>query len=148
MKLMFTKHVRKFNRELLKATCLVIGCKRMYAHKIAEKVFDEFDQILNSLSDFLGFEDHFNVSDLISPENPSLTQADETDMPKRRNTRGMAEPDSRKHITTITVPAPLFKYILKRYLVYKYRYSRPEYLKDFYVASDLVCKIKTSINII
>jgi hypothetical protein len=53
----------------------------------------------------------------------------------------MAEPDARKHITTITVPAPLFKYILKRYLVEKYRYSRPEYLKDFYVASDLVCKV-------
>jgi hypothetical protein len=50
------------------------------------------------------------------------------------------EPDSKKHITTITVSAPLFKYILKRYLVEKYRYSRPEYLKDFYVASDLVCK--------
>ena len=51
------------------------------------------------------------------------------------------EPDSRKHITTITVSAPLFKYVLKKYLVDKYKYSRPEYLKDFYVASDLVCKI-------
>lgn len=59
---MFTKHVRKFNRELLKATCLVIGCKRIYANKIAEKVFDEFDQILNNLSDCLGFEDHFNLN--------------------------------------------------------------------------------------
>jgi len=48
------------------------------------------------------------------------------------------EPDSRKHITTITVSAPLFKYVLKKYLVDKYKYSRPEYLKDFYVASDLV----------
>jgi hypothetical protein len=55
MKLMFSKHVRKFNRELLKATCLVIGCKRMYANKIAEKVFDEFDQILNNLSENLDF---------------------------------------------------------------------------------------------
>ena len=42
----------------------------MYAHKIAEKVFDEFNQILNNLSDHLGFEDHFNVSDLISGEIP------------------------------------------------------------------------------
>jgi hypothetical protein len=74
MKLMFTKHVRKFNRELLKATCLVIGCKRMYAHKIAEKVFDEFNQILNNLSDHLGFEDHFNISDLILGEIPDDTE--------------------------------------------------------------------------
>ena len=36
--------------------------------------------------------------------------------------------------------ATLFKFILKKYLVEKYNYSRPEYLKDFYVASDLVCK--------
>jgi hypothetical protein len=72
MKLMFTKHVRKFNRELLKATCLVIGCKRMYAHKIAEKVFDEFDQIINSLSDSLGFEDHFNISKIIDCESEEI----------------------------------------------------------------------------
>lgn len=71
MKLMFTKHVRKFNRELLKATCLVIGCKRMYAHKIAEKVFDEFDQILNNLSEHLGFEDHFDVSEIITHNSSS-----------------------------------------------------------------------------
>ena len=51
------------------------------------------------------------------------------------------EPDSRKHIITITVSAPLFKYVLKKYLVDKYKYSRPEYLKDFYVASDLVRKL-------
>jgi 2-phosphoglycerate kinase len=25
----------------------------------------------------------------------------------------------------------------------KYKYSRPEYLKDFYIASDLVCKINS-----
>lgn len=54
------------------------------------------------------------------------------------------EPDSRKHITTITVSAPLFKYVLKKYLVDKYKYSRPEYLKDFYVASDLVRKLHLS----
>lgn len=52
---MFSKHVRKFNRELLKATCLVIGCKRMYAKKISEKVFDDLDQILNNLSDNISF---------------------------------------------------------------------------------------------
>jgi hypothetical protein len=41
----------------------------------------------------------------------------------------------------------LFKYVLKQFLVEKYKYSRPEYLKDFYVASDLVCKIKDYIEI-
>jgi hypothetical protein len=61
MKLMFSKHVRKFNRELLKATCLVIGCKRIYANKIAENVFDDFDLILNNLSDCINFEDHFDI---------------------------------------------------------------------------------------
>lgn len=59
---MFSKHVRKFNRELLKATCLVIGCKRIYANKIAEKIFDEFDLILNNLSDNIDFEDHFDLN--------------------------------------------------------------------------------------
>lgn len=61
MKLMFSKHVRKFSRELLKATCLVIGCKRIYANKIAENVFDDFDVILNNLSDFINFEEHFDI---------------------------------------------------------------------------------------
>jgi hypothetical protein len=32
IKLTFSKHVRKFNRELLKATCQVIGCKPINAH--------------------------------------------------------------------------------------------------------------------
>lgn len=62
MKVMFTKHVRKFNRELLKATCLVIGCKRIYANKIADKLFDEFDQILNNLSDNIDFDQHFEIN--------------------------------------------------------------------------------------
>ena len=39
----FSKQVRKFNRELLKATLQVIGCKPMNANKIAERVFDEFN---------------------------------------------------------------------------------------------------------
>jgi hypothetical protein len=60
LNLMFSKHVRKFNRELLKATCLVIGCKRIYANKIAEKMFDEFDSILNNLSDNIDFQQHFD----------------------------------------------------------------------------------------
>lgn len=39
----------------------------------------------------------------------------------------------------MTTSAPLFKYILSKHLE-KYKYSRPEYIKDFYIASDLVCK--------
>jgi hypothetical protein len=73
MKLMFSKHVRKFNRELLKATCLVIGCKRMYANKIAEKVFDEFDQILNNLSDNLDFAQHFDIN--FTQHQPTETES-------------------------------------------------------------------------
>lgn len=42
-------------------------------------------------------------------------------------------------IHTLTTSAALFKFILNKYLE-KYKYSRPEYLKDFYIASDLVCK--------
>lgn len=34
----------------------------MYANKIAEKVFDEFDLILNNLSDCIDFENHFDIS--------------------------------------------------------------------------------------
>lgn len=120
LKLMFSKHVRKFNRELLKATCLVIGCKRIYANKISEKVFDEFDLILNDLSDNLNFESHFTM--------------------ERVNDTSVEEKDGIRHYITVTISAPLFKYVLKKYLVEKYKYSRPEYLKDFYVASDLVCK--------
>jgi hypothetical protein len=43
----------------------------MYAHKIAEKVFDEFDLILNGLSDSLGFEQHFNIATNIEKESGS-----------------------------------------------------------------------------
>lgn len=119
---MFSKHVRKFNRELLKATCLVIGCKRMYANKISEKVFDEFDHILNGLSDRIEFDQHFDLN----KENDISVEKKES---------------GKKHIITVTISAPLFKFVLKKYLVEKYKYSRPEYLKDFYVASDLVCKL-------
>ena len=34
----------------------------MYANKIAEKVFYEFDHILNDLSHSINFESHFDVS--------------------------------------------------------------------------------------
>jgi hypothetical protein len=43
LNLTFSKHVRKFNRELLKATCQVIGCKPVNANQIAEGVFDEIN---------------------------------------------------------------------------------------------------------
>jgi len=33
----------------------------MYANKISEKVFDEFDLILNDLSDNLNFDRHFTM---------------------------------------------------------------------------------------
>lgn len=42
-------------------------------------------------------------------------------------------------IHTVTTSSGLFKYILTKHLE-KYKYSRPEYLKDFYIACDLVCK--------
>lgn len=121
---MFSKNVRKFNRELLKATCLVIGCKRMYANKIAEKVFDDFNHILNNLSDAVGFSNHFEIG---REQISTLQTEDQASTPL-------------KHFSTITISGTLFKFILKRYLVEKFNYSRPEYLKDFYVASDLVRK--------
>jgi hypothetical protein len=98
----------------------VIGCKRMYANKISEKVFDEFDLILNDLSDNVSFDNHFTM--------------------EQENDPSVEEKDGNRHYITVTISAPLFKYVLKKYLVEKYKYSRPEYLKDFYVASDLVCK--------
>lgn len=57
----FSKHVRKFNRELLKATCQVIGCKPINANQIAEGVFDEINLILNNLSQSIDFEMHFQL---------------------------------------------------------------------------------------
>ena len=108
LKLMFSKHVRKFNQELLKATCLVIGCKRMIATNISEELFREFDIILNNLSRYIDFDQHFII--------PNENQGKET---KNR---------VKQKITTITIAAPLFKYILKKYLVDKYNYQRPEYL--------------------
>jgi hypothetical protein len=96
----------------------------MYANKISEKVFDEFDLILNNLSDNIIFDQHFDLN--------------------RENDISVENKDGNKHIVTVTISAPLFKYVLKKYLVEKYKYSRPEYLKDFYVASDLVCKYNLS----
>lgn len=98
----------------------------MYANKISEKIFDEFDLILNNLSDNLDFNQHFDL--------------------QRVNDISMEGKGDNKHIITVTISAPLFKFILKKYLVEKYKYSRPEYLKDFYVASDLVCKSINHIN--
>jgi len=105
----FSKHVHKFNRELLKSACQVIGCKPVNANQIAEGVLDELNQILNNLAESIEFEL------LFGPE------------------------DKHRQITAITTSTALFKYILSKHLE-KYKYSRPEYLKDFYIASDLVCK--------
>lgn len=57
----FSKHVRKFNRELLKATCQAIGCKPINANQIAEGVLDEINLILNNLSQSIDFEMHFQI---------------------------------------------------------------------------------------
>ena len=65
MELAFSKHVRKFNRELLKATCQVIGCKPQNAYSISEKVFDEFNVILNNLTENVDFKEHFHISEEI-----------------------------------------------------------------------------------
>ena len=62
VKLTFSKYVRKFNRELLKATCQVIGCKPINAHQISEGVFEELNYILNNLSESIDFEDHFDTT--------------------------------------------------------------------------------------
>lgn len=93
----------------------------MYAKKISEMLFDEFDLILNTLSDHINFDQHFSL--------------------EREGDNSVEGKEGAKYFTTVTISAPLFKYILKKYLVEKYKYSRPEYLKDFYVASDLVCKV-------
>jgi hypothetical protein len=133
----FSKHVRKFNRELLKATCQVIGCKPGNAHQIAEKVFEEINLILNNLSESLTFENHFcKYASGAKELNYGRTFSLEEDL----STIGVTTKGKKyEEITTITTSATLFKFILSRFLE-KYKYYRPEYLKDFYIASDLVCK--------
>lgn len=130
IKMTFSKFVRKFNRELLKATCQVIGCKPIYAHQIAEGVFDELNYVLNNLSEQINFEEHFDIQLRAGEGTEGFSD-------------GLSQNCSKQYrqITTITTSAPLFKCILSKHLD-KYKYSRPEYLKDFYIASDLVCKNK------
>ena len=45
----------------------------MNANKIAEKVFDEFNQILNNLSENINFEEHFIIYQEVVEENSSPT---------------------------------------------------------------------------
>ncbi len=42
--------VNKFNRELLKTTCQIMGCKQIHGHLIAEEMFDELNSFLTSHS--------------------------------------------------------------------------------------------------
>lgn len=118
---------------MLKATCQVVGCKPINANQIAEGVFEELNQILNNLSENVDFEDHFDLK--LADEQGVLFNIP-------------SESTNRTHypqIQTVTTSAPLFKYILQKHLE-KYKYQRPEYLKDFYIASDLVCKSQNLIN--
>jgi len=41
-----SKSVNKFNRELLKITCQIMGCKQIHGHLIAEQLFDELNLFL------------------------------------------------------------------------------------------------------
>ena len=115
-KLTLSGQVRKFNRELLKATCQVIGCKPINANQIAEGVFDELNQLLNDLAEGIEFELFFGLAS--SGDEPGK---------------------ARRQIASLTTSTPLFKFVLSRHLE-KYKYSRPEYLKDFFIAADLVRK--------
>ena len=82
---------------------------------------------MNNFSKNVDFENHFDL--LRTDEHGKLY-----DLPSTNNGSNQAQ-----QIHTITTSGPLFKYILNKHLE-KYKYSRPEYLKDFYIASDLVCK--------
>jgi 2-phosphoglycerate kinase len=42
-----SKHVNKFNRELLKITCQIMGCKQIHGHLIAEQLFEELNLFLS-----------------------------------------------------------------------------------------------------
>lgn len=113
---------------MLKACCQVIGCKPLNANQIAEGVFDEFNQILNNLSENVDFEDHF---DLKLADGQGILFNIPQDYQNRTHY---------PQIQTVTTSGPLFKYILQKHLE-KYKYYKPEYQKDFYIASDLVRKI-------
>lgn len=41
-----SKSVNKFNRELLKITCQIMGCKQIHGHLIAEQLFEELNLFL------------------------------------------------------------------------------------------------------
>ncbi len=43
-----SKSVNKFNRELLKTTCQIMGCKPIHGHLIAEDMFEELNSFLSS----------------------------------------------------------------------------------------------------
>ncbi len=98
--------MRKYNPELLKATCQVIGCKPINAHQIASGLFKDINKELNRLASSVEFESHFDY-----------------------------EPG--KPITMVSTRNTFFKYLMNKHLE-KYRYSKEKYLKDFYIASDLV----------
>eukprot|EP01022_Parablepharisma_sp_SALTPOND_P014773 TRINITY_DN2046_c0_g1_i1.p1 TRINITY_DN2046_c0_g1~~TRINITY_DN2046_c0_g1_i1.p1 ORF type:complete len:772 (-),score=81.10 TRINITY_DN2046_c0_g1_i1:11611-13926(-) len=49
-----TKSVNKFNRELLKTTCQIMGCKPIHGHLIAEDMFEELNTFLTAHSGFSG----------------------------------------------------------------------------------------------
>ncbi|CDW78661.1 UNKNOWN [Stylonychia lemnae] len=99
----FSKHVRKFNRELLKATCQVIGCKPINANQIAEGVFDEINQILNNLSQSIDFDMHFDIK----AKSNEIFESSEQEQARQSSKNKYSQ------ITTITTSAPFFKYVLK-----------------------------------
>lgn len=76
----------------------------------------------------MDFEDHFDLK--IADEQGILFNIP-TDISNKTHY---------SQISTVTTSGPLFKYILQKHLE-KYKYYKPEYQKDFYIASDLVCKI-------
>ncbi len=43
-----TNAVNKFNRELLKTTCQIMGCKQIHGHLVAEEMFEELNSFLSS----------------------------------------------------------------------------------------------------
>ena len=43
-----SKSVNKFNRELLKTTCQIMGCKQIHGHLIAEDIFEELNSFLST----------------------------------------------------------------------------------------------------
>lgn len=101
----------------------MIGCRPIIATLIAEGIFDELNWLLNNLSDKIDFDLHYDISDC---EDHIIANNEES------NNLGY------KRVHTMTISSTLFKFILNKYLE-RYKYTRPEYIKDFYIASDLVC---------